>query len=326
MSHVNGVVGMLEEHLALSSSSWSIGVPGAIAEFHRSERDEMRYSGARTVTTSLGAIRLEPSRALGAHAYEILTVRPETWHHGVVVTLPGRAAAMSGRRALTEIGPDRDAIRVEDREAILFDLGLASPYCDFFVRTSDRAQVDYLRSAAGRSLLDCRALYDDIVDMSPHRVFATRLGRVEIFQRIARAGAHTPQGPHTHLLPRLYRRERSHLPAIGLPAEHAPCLTLYPANPVLDAEGLPKRFDAGEHERFQRLLRAYGCPIHLAAKDAAWRTMRAGAPADRIALPEGRRARVASRIAVRQLSQMDRGCDSVAAWRAKLEPRARTNA
>src|SRR5688572_9104538 len=293
---------MLEEHLALSTSSWSIGVPGAIAEFHRGDNDGFRFGAGHTVITQFGALRLSPSRGLGAHAYEVLTVRPQTWHHGVIVSLPESAAAMTQRRALTEIGPDRDAIRDEDRDAILFDLGLGSPYCDFHVRTADAAHIDYLRRAAGCSVLESRALYDAIVAMSPHRVFSTRIGRVEIFQRIASAGAHTPHGPHTHLLPRLYRSERSALPAIGLQPGRAPCLTLYPANPVLDAEGLPKRFVAGEHERFQDLLRVYGCPVHLAAKDATWRSARADTPSEAAALPQGRRARIAARIALRQLS------------------------
>src|SRR5688572_15030022 len=120
---------MLEEHLALSSSSWSIGVPGAIAEFHRDGADSVEAAAGYTVVTRLGAIRLAPTPELRAPAYEILTVPPETWHHGVVVSLPERAAVMNRRRALTEIGPDRDAVRAEDRDAILFDLGLGSAYC-----------------------------------------------------------------------------------------------------------------------------------------------------------------------------------------------------
>lgn len=37
---------------------------------------------------------------------------------------------MSGRTAITELGPDAGALREEDGDAILFDLGIGAPHCD----------------------------------------------------------------------------------------------------------------------------------------------------------------------------------------------------
>lgn len=315
-----GVMHMLEAHLACASSAWSIGAPGAIAEFHRGAADPCTYDSPGCAITGLGALRFEPCARVHAHAYEILSAQPQHWHHGIALTLPADAGAMSGRRVITELGPDREAIRAQDRDGVLFDLGLGSAWCDYHVRTADPAQVALLRQAAGASLLDpCCALYDDIVRMSPHRVFVSRLARIEIYQRIASPGDLTPQGPHTHLLPKLFRPARSHFPHTALPAGEGPCLVLYPANPVFDAAGRAKPFDAREHEAFQALLATYGDARDVAVKRAVWQAVRAGRSPGSIAAPSARRSRIAARIALRQLLHSDGFSSALADWRAVLE-------
>ena len=314
---------LVEEHLATASSSWSIGVPGAIAEFHRDEDESRTFAGRCCVVTASGALRVEPGPGLQARAYEILSARPGAWHHGVVLSLPAQDALMSRRAVISEIGVDRHAIRAEDREAVLFDLALGSPYCDFYVRASDERDIARLREAVGASLLDpCCELFDDLVRMSPHRVFVSRLARVEIYQRIGEPGTLTPHGPHTHLLPKIFRRERSHLSNIALPDGRAPCLTLYPANPVFDREGLMKRFEPAEHDAFQRLLAVHGDSRDVAVKHTVWRAARTGLAPDAIARPAERRARIACRVALRQLLHSDGASPLLAQWRSAFEPRA----
>ena len=318
-----GITRLLEDHLAASSSSWSIGVPGAIAEFHRSEGDAHVFESARCIVTGMGALRLNAVTGVQAHAYELLSARPGRWHHGLMFGLPAADCAMSRRRVITEVGTDRDAIRAQDRDGVLFDLALGSAYCDFYVRVTDAAHVARLREAVGTSLLDpCCALYDDIVRMSPHRVFVSRLARVEIYQHIGKPGAATPDGPHTHLIPKLFRRERSHWSTIAFPAACAPCLTLYPPNPVFDREGRTKRFDADEHDAFQRLLAAHGDTTHVAVKQSVWRAARAGVEPRAVNVPPERRARIACRIALRQLLHSDDAPPQLAQWRSVFEPRA----
>ena len=317
-----GVMRMLEEHLAFPSSSWSIGVPGAIAEFHRADDDACELDGSHCVVTGLGSLRLRCRSGLRAHAYEILSARPDRWQHGVVLSLPGDACTMSGRHTISEVGADREAIRPEDRGAVLFDLGLGSPYCDFYVRVSDREHIARLRQAAGTSLLDaCCELFDDLVHMSPHRVFVSKLARIEIYQPIGKPGAATPHGPHTHLLPKLFRRDRSHLPGIPLPAGRAPCLTLYPANPVFDGEGLPKPFDRMQYDAFQRLLAAHGEPDDVSVKHAVWEAVRGGVPPGSFTIPSQRRARIACRVALRQLLHGDGASPVLSQWLSAFEPR-----
>ena len=312
---------LLEAHLSCSSSSWSIGVPGAIAEFHRDPSDTCAFDAPGCAITDLGALRLEPQAPVRAHAYEILSAHPKMWHHGVALSLPAAAAAMSGRRVITELGPDHQAIRAQDRDAVLFDLGLGAACCDYHVRTADPAHIGRLRQAVGTSLLEsCCELYDDIVRMSPHRVFVSRLARIEIYQSIGRPGDATPHGPHTHLLPKLFRPARSHFTHTALPAGESPCMTLYPANPVFDAAGQAKPFNAREHAAFQALLATYGDAGDITIKAAVWRAIRAGKPPDSIddALST-RRSRIAARVAMRQILHSNGISSALLDWRSTLE-------
>jgi hypothetical protein len=158
--------------------------------------------------------------------------------------------------------------------------------------------------------------------MSPHRVFDSRLARIEIYQLIGKPGAKTPHGPHTHLLPQLFRRDRSHLPGIPLPPRRAPCLTLYPANPVFDGEGRPKPFDRVQHDAFQRLLAAHGEVDEVSAKHAVWEAVRRAAPPGEFTVPPQRRARIASRVALRQLLHADGPSTVLVQWLSAFDLRA----
>jgi hypothetical protein len=46
---------------------------------------------------------------------------------------------MSGRQVFTEIGADGGALRAEDRDGVLFDLGLGTLQVDACVRVGDPA-------------------------------------------------------------------------------------------------------------------------------------------------------------------------------------------
>src|SRR6185503_15797003 len=125
----SSIARVLHDHLASASSSWSIGVPGAVAEFHRRESDAHAFEDERCIVTDMGALRLNAVNGVQAHAYEMLSARPQRWHHGIVFGLPAAEGTMSRRRVITEVGHDREAIREQDRGGELFDLALGSPYC-----------------------------------------------------------------------------------------------------------------------------------------------------------------------------------------------------
>ena len=174
--------------LAMASSGWSIGALGALAEFERDE-DERAVQAGTAVVTARGAIGLDLHPRTRAIAYELPSARADAWLHGIALCLPSAASRMHGRSTITETGRDADALRQQDRDSILFDLGLDSEYFDFHVRTGDRAQINVLRDAVGRSLLDEPGLVAEIANMSPHRVFVSALGRIEACSHQALSGA-----------------------------------------------------------------------------------------------------------------------------------------
>jgi hypothetical protein len=47
-------------------------------------------------------------------------------------------------------------------------------------------------------------------DSDDHRVFLSRVGRAEVYQAIPLPDAKRPDGPHTHVLPKLLRAGRTH--------------------------------------------------------------------------------------------------------------------
>src|SRR5262245_16272106 len=161
---------LVAAHLASPASGWSIGTYGVLAEFAREAGEPCDRDGLQAVTAR-GAIRVDANPAIAARAYEVLSALPALWHHGVLFSLSERQGAMPARCAITELGPDRDAIRPADRAAVLFDLGLGSPAFAFCVRTSDPALATTLRGAEGTALLPAgRELARALVVASPHRV------------------------------------------------------------------------------------------------------------------------------------------------------------
>jgi hypothetical protein len=144
---------------------------------------------------------------------------------------------MSGRAALTELGPDREALNPRDRPAILFNMGLDQPQVDFCIRTDDPTLLAVLRANLGRSVMDP----DDLVMAAilaahPHRVALSRIGRVEVWQKIGGpdTGGVSPVGPHTHVLPKLLRARRSHSANMPIPGGLVPVAGFHPASPIMD--------------------------------------------------------------------------------------------
>lgn len=228
------VNGLIADHVKLASTSWSIGVLGAVAEFFRAQNEAHTTDNATWVVTARGAIRISVIGSMRAVACTAGDGEPSD----IALCLPAVDCAMHGRRVITEVGPDHRALRDRDREAILFDLGLGSPYFDFHIRTADPAAIKALRKGIGFSLFDARhGLPRAIVAMHPHRVFVSRLGRIEVYQRIAGAGETTPDGPHTHLLPELLKTGRVHAPETPIPSGWIPCVNLYSGHPPQHQSG-----------------------------------------------------------------------------------------
>ncbi|GAB1381451.1 DUF6925 family protein [Pararhodobacter aggregans] len=296
---------LLERHLADPGSGWSMGSFGAIAEF-RHDPGEAAQTEPLGRVTDRGGIRLSLPPELQPVACETLSPRAGRWGQALMLCLPTEAAAMSRRAVLTELGPDRDALRPEDRGAVLFDMGLAQPQVDFCIRTADPALLARLRAAAGQSLMtpDNPAMAA-ILRAHPHRVALTRLGRIEVFQKIGGpdTGGVSPPGPHTHVLPRLLRGGRTHSANQTIPPGLVPCAGLHPPSPFSDGEGHEKPYDPEAARAWAWLYDRFGPADLVLLKAELMQHLRAGVAPEVLILPEGRDQRRTLRVGLRQAAR-----------------------
>lgn len=223
---------VLRDHLADPAHAWSIGTYGAIAEFTRDPGEattENIGDSSGVIVTPRGAMRI----ALNG-APEMIT-HDSRGHHGegkvrtIMFCLEGDTARRNARTVLTELGPDSDAIA---GGGTLFDMGLGVPHVDVCVRTDDETLAAKLRANSGRNIFDPdNPAMAAIKAASPNRVFTSRLGRIEVYQPIGSSakGVPTPEGPHTHVLPKLLKLKRTHARNAPVPDGMVPALNLYPA-------------------------------------------------------------------------------------------------
>tara|TARA_R110001592_G_scaffold330696_1_gene612982 strand:- start:15519 stop:16574 length:1056 start_codon:yes stop_codon:yes gene_type:complete len=318
-------VALVQRHLKTATTGWSIGSFGVIAEFHR-DADEaaevLVSSGGGAVVTGKGAIRIDLKGDATVFPYETPSRNRARWNQGVNICLPDDGAGrMAGRVGLTEIGPDGDAVREEDRDAVLFDLGLGLPHVDACVRTGDPDLIEALRAHAGADMLSFEGpAMTAVIATSPHRVFLSRLGRVEVYQYIPSQanGLPTPHGPHTHLLPRLAAHQRTHAANVPLPEGRLPCLSMYPANPLSDGLGNARPFDPGAHDAFQDIVQRFAHAGHLRLKRRVTEAVRQGQMIDMPDMDRMHRALV--RVCLRQIRCTNGETDTLACWRQMYEP------
>lgn len=317
---------VLTDHLRLNGTGWSMGSFGAIAEFHHVDGDPLpRLLDGCGLVTDRGGLRLTDIDAICPVAWEALSPRPHRWQQGVSLCVQEDQAPMARRRVVTEIGPDHDALRDEDRGAILFDMGLDQPQVDFCIRTGNPALIGLLRDETGKSVMEpgCRAM-PAILGAHPHRVALTRIGRVEVFQKIGGpdTGGVSPIGPHTHVLPQLLRARRTHSANIPIPDGLVPIAGLHPESPVMDTLGADRDFDRAAFDAFQSMLARWGDPVRNDLKAEVWYALAAGDGPDQIVPPVDRFGRVALRVALRQAERRDGPSELLARWRSVYDREA----
>lgn len=301
------LIGTLRRYVQDSGATWSCGSFGAIAEFARDPGETVVISDdGLAAVTARGAIRLNPADYIRPIAYELPGRHPDTWQHGLALCLTAARSRLGGREVLTELGPDAEALRPEDRDGLLFDLGLATGHADICVRLAHPEAITLLRSWAGRSLLlrEGLPLLREIADRSPHRVFRCDFGRIEVYQPIPGPKDKTPPGPHTHVLPKLLASHRTHAATLPIPDGLVPCMTLYPPNPIGDGHGGIRRFDRVAHLAFQELWAAYGIRELVELKARAISMLSASAsPLPELPPPFDRAGRATSEVTLRQWRQ-----------------------
>jgi hypothetical protein len=309
---------LLASQMADPDASWSVGTFGAIAEFVRDKDEpaELEISGDYlSVVTRRGGIGITAQPGIRLVASESTT--RESWNHRVAVCLPTDQCAMNQNTVLSEIGPDTDALREEDRTSILFDLGLGALQADLCVRVADPDLMKKLRPCIGRSVFESdNPAMAAILAASPHRVFISRLGRIEVFQMIPPPDGKSPEGPHTHVLPKLLKLRRTHAATEPIPDGLVPCFHLYPAHPAKDALGRKQPFSAARHDAFQQILHCYGAPNLVNLKMKVIAAIIADAPPTELDVPSRRFAKTTVRVALRQLHALADKPISLPNWSA----------
>jgi hypothetical protein len=321
---------LIERHLRDWESGWSMGSFGAVAEFHQDEGEPAEVAEPLARATARGAISIDADvlSRIQAVTYETPSPKRHRWSHALALCLPRREATRDARRELVELGPDAGAVRPVDRNAVLFDMGLGLPQCDFCIRTADQALITVLRAAHGRSLFEPNnPAMGAILSAHPHRVAATNLGRVEVFQKIGGpdTGGVSPAGPHTHLLPKLMQGKRTHAATTPIPDGLVPLGYLHPGNPVIGAMGEDRPFDAALHEAFQALLQRFGTADATAAKASLQAALNEGRDPEGYAEPSSRTGRASLKVGLRQASRLaERSGDQprmnlVKAWQRQFD-------
>ncbi|MBV8848646.1 MAG: hypothetical protein JOZ16_03580 [Methylobacteriaceae bacterium] len=232
----------VSSYLADPAVSWSLGSFGAIAEFLRGEGEACAPAAARTLSlvTARGAIAIECNDAMESVSYTTPSRHAHRSHSAVAFCLPYERCAMARRSVVTELGADRSAVREEDHDAILFDMGLAQLQVDVCVRSRDPHVIARLRAATGTSIFDpAQTLMQEMPTLSPHRVFVSHAGRIEVYQGIPPSNGRSPDGPHTHVLPNLLRAQHTHAANIPIPDGLVPCLFAHLSAPREDFSGAP---------------------------------------------------------------------------------------
>jgi hypothetical protein len=310
---------LLRREIANPDTQWSLGTFGAIAEFARDPDepvDLIRSPELVSAVTARGGIALRLHTGARPFASESLT--RTGWGQRVALCLPDDGCAMNRRTVLTELESDHEALRPQDRGSILFDLGLGALQADFCVRIGDPGTSAQLRQHAGRPVFEPgNPAMGVILGANPHRVFLSRLGRIEVYQPIPPPSGKSPDGPHTHILPNLLKSGRTHPATEPVPAGWIPCAHLYPSHPVRDGLGLPRPFDAARHHAFQSMIAAFGGSEVLAIKRRIADAVDAGEPPSAPALT--RHERTSIRIALRQMKAAGHASAVLPAWLAGLD-------
>ncbi|MGU3537433.1 DUF6925 family protein [Methylobacterium sp. A54F] len=236
---------LIRDALALPGTTWSLGTFGAGATLLRTGAEGPLADGRLGFLGAGGGLALSVPPGLAPVAYE--TPLGTAWSQAVALCLPEDAppAAPSG-------GADAGALRPEDRDAPLFDLGHDLWHAALRARARGpeaQAWLAGLRGAAEPERV-LRAQAEGAVDL----VVLSPLGRLEVF------GGARP-GAGAYLVPRVLRTGRRH-------AATAPI----PPGLVVHAQFLPPR------DAFPPLLARWGLP-HLRAAKAG--RLPADAPRDR---------------------------------------------
>ena len=292
---------------------WSMGTFGANAEFVR-DADEpatiTREANRLEIFTSRGGLRLAPTKTLTGVAWDTLSADGETWGHALAFCA---AQPASHNTVIQALGCDSEALRPQDRQSQWFNLGVSCGAVRMCARTADPQLIAALTRVAGTALLADPALMGEILRGQPHRVMVSPAGRIEVYQPIPAPDGKSPEGPHTHLLPKLIGKG-AHSANTPIPAPLQSMLTLHPRSPSRDALCVRHTYNPADDAAFAPLLAQFGLPSDTEIQTAIETSVTSDVAPSTFAWPDERRGRTKARITLRRLAA--RGDTRVAPWKA----------
>lgn len=300
---------LITELIADPANGWSIGSLGAIGEFQRAsdEPATIRQAANRIeIITSRGAIRVVDAGLPGA-AWDTLSRDGESWGHRFALCAP---RTKTSSRTVRVLGRDDGSIREEDRTAVLFDLGVAAGCVTMGIRTADPDLAAILQTSKGRPLLESPGAIAAILRSQPHRVLLSPAGRIEVYQPIPPLDGRSPEGPHTHLLPRLVKKNRPHCSNTSIPEGWQAALSMHPPSPWRTMPDERRSFDPTIDAAFTPFLNHFSSD----EDNAVERDLVSSLDGERLPWPASRRGRHKARIVLRRLHAA--GNTQAARWRA----------
>lgn len=313
--------GLVTKLLDDEHAGWSIGIFGAVGEFMRVGNETVSRCldlGEQCLVTERGGIRIDLHANPTILAYNTLSGDGYTWTNSLAFCVPVRRSPWQQR--VRAIGFDSAALRGEDRDAVLFDLGIGIGRVRFCLRTRDHRLINTLRALEGKPARGALAgeVMAEVLRAQPHRVLVSPAGRIEVFSRIPGPGDVSPEGPHTHLLPDLIRKGRTHDSNMPIPQGYQPVMMLHPG-PVRHDPGSGRAVvDPDRDADFDDLLERYGLPEETRIRSAVEAAVASGIkPAD-FDWPKTRRGRAVARVALRRIAHR-RPDALLAAWRAHYD-------
>jgi len=317
---MNDAGALIDRMLADPRHGWSMGTFGAIGEFIRHEDEEAlvtRNAGRITVVTPRAGISVTAVEGLRVIAFDTLSSDGETWGQSVLfcLPLPGHAE----HEGVRWLGKDTEALREEDREGDLFDLGVGRGHVRFCVRTRDARLIEALRELEGKKLFgpEGAKVGTETLRAQPHRVVTSPVGRVEVYAPIPMPGGSSPEGPHTHLLPKMVATGKTHASNSPVPSGFQPVLAFHPRSPWRDERGRRVPFDADLDSLFQDILARFALPDDLEVRRKVERAVNEGTDPAAFEWPSTRRGRIAARITLRRLARAEPL--RAAPWRQKYD-------
>lgn len=268
---------VLQGALADPAVTWSLGGYGAGATFRRDPGEPAtRPDGGRPgLVTPRGALVLGEAGTLVPFAYET-ALGHEAWSQALALCRPRDALPLGSATLVSERGPDDEAARSEDRDGVLFCLGLPLPQARLLARVRGDA-VRALRAACGRPA--DAALWAGLPGLGAVLVAAQGRDRIEVVLPDAHPG------PRAHWFDKLLRQGRLHAATAPVPPGLAPVIHLHPPHPLTEGG-----YDLRRHAVFQDWLARWGDPALVALKHR----ILAGEEA---VVPDSRAARGAARVA-----------------------------